>query len=129
LNSDFVYRLLFLVADAAPGGANPAPAGPGPDFMNFLPLIALLFLVYYLMVLRPQQKGEQKKRQELLNNLKKNDRVVTIGGIYGVVMNVKRESDEVVLKIDESNDTKIRVIFNAIARVIPAEGAEEAKAK
>ena len=97
--------------------------------MAFLPLIALLFLVYYLMVLRPQQKGEQKKRQELLANLKKNDRVVTIGGIYGVVQNVKRESDEVVLKIDETNDTKMRVIFSAIARVIPAEAADEAKAK
>jgi len=130
--TDFVGRLLFLFADG-PGGAAPAPApAPGPaesPFMTFLPLIALLFLVYYLMVLRPQQKAEQKKRQDLLGNLKKNDRVVTIGGIYGVVQNVKRESDEVVLKIDETNDTKIRVIFNAIARVIPAEGAEEAKAK
>ena len=64
------------------------------------PLIFMLLIVFYLMVLRPQKK-EQKKRLELLNNLKKNDRVVTIGGIYGVVMNAKREADEVILKVDE----------------------------
>ncbi|MCC6125180.1 MAG: preprotein translocase subunit YajC [Pirellulales bacterium] len=82
--------------------------------------------LFYFMVLRPQKK-EQKKRLELLNNLKKNDRVVTIGGIYGVVMNAKREADEVILKVDETNDTKIRVIYNAIARVIADEPAEEKK--
>jgi preprotein translocase subunit YajC len=94
--------------------------------MSMFPLIFMLLIVFYLMVLRPQ-KNEQKKRLELLNNLKKNDRVVTIGGIYGVVMNAKREADEVVIKVDESNDTKIRVTYNAIARVITDAPAEEKK--
>jgi preprotein translocase subunit YajC len=69
------------------------------------------------------------KRLEWLNNLKKNDRVVTIGGIYGTVMNAKRESDEVILKVDETNDTKIRVIYNAIARVIVDDPKDESKDK
>ena len=61
----------------------------------------------------------------LLENLKKNDRVLTIGGIYGVVMNVQRDADEVTLKIDETTNTKIRVTFGAIARVLGDEAAGE----
>jgi preprotein translocase subunit YajC len=137
LNIDFVSRLLFAAAEAAPaaanaadgggGAANPPPAG-GLGGMGIFPLIFMLLIVFYLMVLRPQKK-EQKKRLELLNNLKKNDRVVTIGGIYGTVMNAKRESDEVILKIDETNDTKIRVIYSAIARVITDDSSDESKTK
>jgi preprotein translocase subunit YajC len=44
--------------------------------------------------------------------------VITIGGIYGVVMNVQRDTDEITLNIDETNNTKVRVNFGAIARVI-----------
>ena len=126
MNTDFIYRLLLLAADPAPGGAAPEQSPFGG--MSIFPLIFMLLIVFYLIVLRPQKK-EQKKRLELLNNLKKNDRVVTIGGIYGVVMNAKRETDEVILKVDETNDTKIRVIYNAIARVISDEPSEEAKGK
>ncbi len=43
---------------------------------------------------------------------------MTIGGIYGVVMNVQRDTDEVTLKIDEANNTKMRVTFGAIGRVV-----------
>jgi preprotein translocase subunit YajC len=128
VNTDFLNRLLLLAVDAekaanpAGGGADQSPFGG----FGFFPLIFMLLIVFYLMVLRPQKK-EQKKRQDLLSNLKKNDRVVTIGGIYGVVMNAKRESDEVILKVDETNDTKIRVIYSAIARVITDEPSEENK--
>jgi preprotein translocase subunit YajC len=123
LNIELINRLVFFAVDAAPP-AEPSLLGG----FSMLPLIFMLLIVFYLLVLRPQKK-EQKKRLELLNNLKKNDRVVTIGGIYGVVMNAKRETDEVILKIDETNDTKIRVIFSAIARVIADEPAEESKTK
>ncbi len=53
--------------------------------------------------------------------MKKNDRVVTIGGMYGVVMNVQKDADEVTLKIDETNNTKIRVTISSIARVLGGE--------
>jgi preprotein translocase subunit YajC len=130
VNIDILNRfLLFAQAEAgkaAAGGGTPDSSPFGG--MGIFPLIFMLLVVFYLMVLRPQKK-EQKKRLELLNNLKKNDRVVTIGGIYGVVMNAKRENDEVVLKVDESNETKIRVIYNAIARVITDEPSDESKGK
>ena len=131
MHTEFINRLLLLAVDAAPGGAAPADGGAAQSpwgGMGIFPLIFMLLIVFYLMVLRPQKK-EQKKRLELLNNLKKNDRVVTIGGIYGVVMNAKRENDEVILKVDETNDTKIRVIYSAIARVISDEPADDSKGK
>ncbi len=85
---------------------------------------ALIIFVFYFLMLRPQKK-EQMRRQSMLDAIQKNDRVVTIGGIYGVVMNVRREADEVVLKIDENSDTKIRVLVSAVARVIVDTPAEE----
>jgi preprotein translocase subunit YajC len=139
LNIEFLNRWIFLFADAAGnaagggagGGAGGAGAGAGdgsPFGPSFIFMVVLIMIAFYFIMLRPQ-KNEQKKRLELLNNLKKNDRVVTIGGIYGVVMNVRREADEVVLKIDESSDTKIRVLVSAIARVIVDVPAEDNKGK
>lgn len=69
------------------------------------------------MILRPERR-KQAGHREQLKSLKKNDRVVTIGGIYGVVMNVQRDADEVTLKIDEANNTKIRVTLASIGRVV-----------
>lgn len=87
-----------------------------------IPMVAIGFLFYFLLIV--PQRREQRKRQQMLAALKKNDRVITIGGIYGVVSNVHREADEVTLKVDEATNTKIRVSLNAIARVIQ-EGASE----
>jgi len=80
--------------------------------------------LFYMLVMRPQKK-EQSKRASMIDALKKNDRVVTIGGIYGVVANVHREADEVTIKIDEATNTKIRVTLGAISRVV---GEEEPSA-
>lgn len=76
-----------------------------------------IILLFVFMIVRPQQK-ERAKRENMLAGIKKNDRVVTIGGIYGVVTNVQKEQDEITLRIDESTNTKIRVQFGAIGRVL-----------
>jgi preprotein translocase subunit YajC len=65
----------------------------------------------------------------MLGALKKNDRVVTVGGMYGVVTNVHFEADEVTLKVDESNNTKIRVTLGSIARVLGEEKSGETPTK
>jgi preprotein translocase subunit YajC len=109
---------LLAEADAA-GPAADAQKGPGglgggwglSLLTLWLPIIAL----FYFLILRPQRK-EQSTRANLLANLKKTDRVVTVGGIYGTVANVNRDADEVTLKIDEN--TKIRVTMGAISRVL-----------
>lgn len=76
-----------------------------------------VIVLYYFLFIRPDRKKQVEQRSQL-DSLKKNDRVLTIGGIYGVVMNVQRDADEVTLKIDETNNTKIRVTFGSIARIV-----------
>ncbi len=61
----------------------------------------------------------------MVANLKEKDRVVTIGGIHGVVTNVQRDRDEVTIRIDETTGTKLRVSASAIARVVTEENKTE----
>jgi preprotein translocase subunit YajC len=106
---------------------NGAPDQPGmPSLLGpLLPFIMIAVLFYFLMI-RP----ERRKRQDLavmLQNLKKNDRVVTIGGIYGTVVTAQKDSDEITLKVDENSNTKLRMQRNAIARVLTGEGSSMEK--
>lgn len=78
--------------------------------MAFLPLI-LMFGVFYFLLIRPQQKKE-KDRKNMIQNLKKGDRVVTSGGILGTVVGVK--DSIVVLKVGDE-DTKIEFLKSAIS--------------
>jgi len=86
---------------------NPGSSGLG----MFLPFI-LIFVVFYFILIRPQQK-EQKKKEEMIKGLSKNDEVVTIGGIHGVIYNIKDRT--VVLKVDDN--TKIELDKSAISYV------------
>lgn len=79
-----------------------------------LPLIVIMMV---MMFLGPRKK--QQQHQKMVASLKKNDRVRTIGGIFGTVLEIK--SDEIILKIDESNNTKMRVVPSAIATVLSDE--------
>lgn len=81
----------------------------------FLPLI-LLFVIFYFLLIRPQQK-HQKKRQELLRSLKKGDRVVTIGGIHGVI----KEINEDVLTLKIADNVNIKFSRTGIDRVLAEE--------
>ena len=80
-----------------------------PPLMNMLPLV-FLFAIMYFMIIRPQQK-KQKQHQALINNLKKNDEVVTSGGIHGTIVNVKDRT--FVLRVDEN--VKIEVDRGAVS--------------
>ena len=80
--------------------------------LSFLPLI-LMFVVFYFLLIRPQQK-RQREHGEMVKNLKKGDRVVTSGGIIGTVHTL--QDDFVVLKIGDQ-DTKIEVLRSAIQEI------------
>src|SRR5262245_895198 len=97
----------------AQNGAAP-PAG-GLYQLVFMGL--MIMAMFYFMLIRPKQKIEQDRRT-MLAALKKNDHVVTIGGIKGVVAHVKPEEQEVILRIDEATGTKLRVELRSIASVI-----------
>jgi preprotein translocase subunit YajC len=103
-----------LLAQAQPAGQQP------PEFVrtlvNTLP-IALVLLAAYMLLFRPE-KEKQRRQQELLAGLKKNDRVVTTSGIYGSVASVDRDGDRVTLKIDEAANAKLTVTLGSIARVL-----------
>jgi len=85
----------FVVAAAANGGG----------LEMFLPFILLLVLFYFLLI-RPQQK-QQKQRQEMLGNLNKGDRVVTIGGIHGVIKEINEEEDVLTVRIADNVNIKV----------------------
>ena len=84
--------------------------------MTWLPFVAIA-LLFYFMMFRPE-KQKRKQMQQMLDALKKNDRVVTVGGIVATVASVQKGSDEVTIKVDEGNNTKLRVLRSSIARVI-----------
>ncbi len=109
------YLLSSVGGLLADGQAPTNPPGAGP-FAMLLPL-GMIALVFWFLFLRPQRK-EQQQRQAMITNIKKNDRVVTVGGIYGVVTNVHREADEITIKVDEATNTKLRVTLGAISRVV-----------
>ncbi|MFH1371178.1 MAG: preprotein translocase subunit YajC [Planctomycetota bacterium] len=80
--------------------------------------IAVIFVVMFMMFREPRRK--QKQQQKMVQSLKKNDKVRTIGGIIGTVVDIK--GDEIVLKVDEANNTKIRVLASAIGKTLESEG-------
>jgi preprotein translocase subunit YajC len=89
-------------------------------------LMLVIFTLFYLLLIRP----ERRKRQEtdrMLDSLKKNDRVLTIGGIYGVVVNVAKGAEDVTIRVDDGNNTRLRILRSAISRVIGTEEGEEKK--
>ena len=118
---------LNLIASVllAEGDKAVPPSGPSSMLISLSPFI-LIAVLFYLLMIRP----ERRKRAELtamLNNLKKNDRVVTIGGIYGTVVNVQKDLDEVTIKVDENTNTKLRMQRAAIARVLASDSAAPTK--
>jgi preprotein translocase subunit YajC len=109
----------FTILIAGDGGA---AAKPTASPFSMLPALVIIGFLFYLMIIRPERR-RQSQQKSLLDNLKKNDRVVTVGGVYGTVTNVQRETDSVTLRVDEETNSKLRVTLSAIARVIVEEPA------
>ena len=97
----------------------PAPqaAPPRSPLLQFLPIILIFVVMYFLLFRGPRKKQQEHKK--MVRSLEKNDRVRTIGGIIGTIVDVK--DDEITLKIDESNNTKIKVASSAIGRNLSKE--------
>lgn len=103
-----------------------AQNGQGGNFLiALLPWILIGFLFYFLLI-RPQRQ-EQARRRRMLAEIKENDKVLTVGGVYGVVTNVNRDADEVTVRVDEKNNTKLRMTLSSISRVLSEELPGEGK--
>lgn len=104
-------------------GAPVQPEEQGPPPQNPLMLVMFIVLgVYIFLIMFRGPKKKQQQHKQMVASLKKNDRVRTIGGILGTVLDVR--DDEIVLKIDEATNTKMRIVPSAVATVL-GEGKTE----
>jgi len=110
----------LLFAENAPA-ANPNGGSSGP--MSLLPLLLAAGVWGYFLLIRPQQQ-QDRKRREMMGALKKNDRVITTGGLYGTVISVDGDQDRVVLRVDDDRGVKLTFSKSAIGKVIDA-GADK----
>ncbi len=92
-------------------GAAAGQGAAGGSSLSFLLMLALMFLVMWLFMIRPQRK-QQKELETMRNALKKGDKVITAGGIYGTVADV--DDRTVLIKVD--GDTKLRVDKSSIQK-------------
>jgi preprotein translocase subunit YajC len=107
----------------AQGNGNPAQ--PGSLWPLFVPFLLILVLWHFL-ISRPQRR-EHARRDEMLKTLRKNDPVVTIGGIIGTVISVAEDGSEVTVKVDDNTRLKFR--RDAIREVLRKEEPPKEAAK
>lgn len=109
---------MFLAQDAAAA----APAGIESYLVTYGPLV-LMFVVLYFLLIRPQQR-RQKTRNMMLGNLKKGDKVVTIGGLHGTILEMN--DDTVILRVnDVTKLTFDRSAVNTVTTSAPAPAEEK----
>ena len=118
-SSTMIARIADLPLVFAQDGPN---AGIWQLLVYLLPMIAV---VYFLMIM-PQQQQE-KKRRAMIDGLKKNDKVLTTGGIYGTVMSVDAKNDRVVLRVDDERGVKLAVTTASVGRVIESSSEKSAE--
>ena len=101
-------------------------AEPTGFFSNpYMPLIMIgALLVYFMLTARPKNAAKTKA-SDLLATLKKNDRVVTAGGILGTVVNFRSDAEFVTIRVDDSSNTRMQVLANSIVRVLSDEDAKD----
>jgi preprotein translocase subunit YajC len=100
--------------------AAPAEEQQPPSILTMLFPLILMFGIIYLLVILPQRK-RQRRRVEMIQAVRKNDRIITVGGIHGVITHVRDR--EVVVKVDDN--TKLTINKTGIAHVKGDENEEE----
>jgi preprotein translocase subunit YajC len=106
-----IHALILLAEE----GEKPAPEGD--PFLRMLVPLILMMVAFYFLLIRPQRRRDREQREMLFNSLKKNDEVLTSGGIIGIVANIK-DDNEVILKLDESSNVRIRILRSSIVRIL-----------
>lgn len=105
---------------------NGAPGGPATGLIQFLPFVAIGVL-FYLMFIRPDRQ-RRTEQAAMLENLKKNDRIVTAGGIHGTVVNANKGEKDIVIRVDENTNTRLRIVRSSISRVVNESDSESTSA-
>ena len=120
--------MIELVAQTTPPAGPPAqPGGTGKSagsVPNIFFGLMLAMVVFYIFLFRGQGR-KKKELAKMIQGLKKNDRVVTIGGIVGTVVTAKE--DEIVVRVDETNNTKMTFVRQSIQRVITGDSDDTSR--
>jgi preprotein translocase subunit YajC len=109
-----IYCWLFIAQATQPAGQQTSPQGGGLFSPMFIGVI-LMFVVFWWVMMGGQRK-ERRRHAEMLKALKRNDRVQTIGGIIGTVVDVR--DNDVVLKVDENSNVKMHFNRGAVKEVL-----------
>ena len=108
-------QLAVFLAMAAPPQGGQGGGGSGAFLLNMV-FLGVVFLIFYLLLIRPQQR-RQKQHQEMIKALKKGDRILTSGGLFAQVLNVKE--DRVVATI--ADNVKVEIARQYVAQVVAKE--------
>jgi len=100
----------ILYAMGSAGGGTPQQGQANP--FGFLIMMALIFGIFYFLTIKPQKK-KQKERQKMISEVEKGDKIITSGGIYGMVVGTKEKT----LVIKVADNVKIEFARSAISRV------------
>ena len=117
------FSAFFAQTTTAPAGG---AGGFGSLLSSPLALIIPLMLVFFYFSTTSKRKQE-KERKALLDSMKRGDRVQTIGGILGTIVEVR--DSEIVVKVDESNNTKIKFARSAVSKVVGDDDKADADKK
>jgi preprotein translocase subunit YajC len=96
---------------------NAAAPETGPGTMQFVVTLLMISVLFYFVMMRPKQL-EDRKRQEMINTLKKNDKVMTTAGIYGTVVSTDPDHDRVVLRVDDDRGVKLTFSRSSVLKVV-----------
>jgi len=114
---------MFISDSFAQAAENATAAAPDFSFTSFVPLI-LIFAVFYFLIVRPQTK-KMKDHQAMVNNLKVGNKVVTNGGIIGVVKDVNEKENQVEIEI--ADGVNIKILKNFVTDLVDEKKIEEKK--
>ena len=112
---------LLQFADVAHAAASPPGGGGSSAIVTQLLFFAAIFAIFYFLLIRPQQK-QKRDRATMLTALKKGDRVVTSGGLYGTITGL--DEHKVTLRV--ADQVRLEFDRSAVARVVESQGDKNA---
>jgi preprotein translocase subunit YajC len=100
--------------------AQGAGGGEGGGLSSLLTFMLPLFVGVYFLILMPQQRQE-KQRRKMMSSIKKNDRILTAAGIYGVVVAVDPAQDRLTIRVDDEKGVKLAITKSSVAQVLASD--------
>lgn len=114
-------NILYSAAPGTTGSAPTSTTATGSGF-SFIFLLVILFAMFYFLIILPQRRREKQFR-DMISNMKRGDTVITVGGIVGKIIDIKKDT----IKIKTAMTTELEITKRAIATVLKEEAKQEEK--